>query len=60
MYGICGQRSDGKVLNCPNETRAAKVIVLSLIVVVLFQGQQKTLKILPRQNFVIESGKQND
>ncbi|OAY77489.1 Niemann-Pick C1 protein [Ananas comosus] len=24
MYGICGQRSDGKVLNCPNETRAAK------------------------------------
>lgn len=25
MYGICGQRSDGKVLNCPNSTRAVKV-----------------------------------
>ncbi|KAJ4811770.1 Niemann-Pick C1-like protein 1 [Rhynchospora pubera] len=24
MYGLCGQRSDGKVLNCPNSTRAVK------------------------------------
>lgn len=25
MYGICGQRSDGKALNCPNHTRSVKV-----------------------------------
>ncbi|XP_074592588.1 uncharacterized protein LOC141848455 [Curcuma longa] len=24
MYGICGQRSDGKALNCPNYTRSVK------------------------------------
>ncbi|KAH7664266.1 NPC1-like protein [Dioscorea alata] len=24
MYGICGQRSDGKVLNCPNNTQSVK------------------------------------
>ncbi|KAG6508389.1 hypothetical protein ZIOFF_033763 [Zingiber officinale] len=24
MYGICGQRSDGKALNCPNYTRSIK------------------------------------
>ncbi|CAD5196507.1 unnamed protein product [Musa acuminata subsp. malaccensis] len=24
MYGICGQRSDGKVLNCPNRTHSVK------------------------------------
>ncbi|KAJ0969094.1 hypothetical protein J5N97_021971 [Dioscorea zingiberensis] len=24
MYGICGQRSDGRVLNCPNNTQSVK------------------------------------
>jgi hypothetical protein len=31
MYGICGQRSDGKVLNCVNATKAVKVMTQSLV-----------------------------
>ncbi|CAD6262688.1 unnamed protein product [Miscanthus lutarioriparius] len=27
MYGICAQRSDGKVLNCANATKAVKVTI---------------------------------
>lgn len=27
MYGICAQRSDGKVLNCVNATKAVKVTI---------------------------------
>lgn len=29
MYGICAQRSDGKVLNCANATKAVKVTIWS-------------------------------
>jgi hypothetical protein len=31
MYGICGQRSDGKVLNCVNATKAVKVTTRCLV-----------------------------
>lgn len=31
MYGICGKRSDGKVLNCPNSVPSVKVHVVAHI-----------------------------
>jgi hypothetical protein len=31
MYGICARRSDGKVLNCANSTKAVKVKIQALV-----------------------------
>ena len=33
MYGICAHRSDGKVLNCANATKAVKVKIQALVAV---------------------------
>lgn len=45
MYDICGSRSDGKVLNCPLNTPAVKVLghilQLNLLVILfVFSGSQ--------------------
>lgn len=31
MYDICGERSDGKVLNCPYGSPAVKVYIISVV-----------------------------